>query len=513
MITTIGVICINLPTFFRINMSVENQMPASEETRKDLFDQLGLTIKVLTPVLKSQVQLTKILKSKIGNSYASIEKEKVLSILMSLGNYAQYLNLELISVLRSCFRAKHPTERRYNLKFINIVILEGYKHLYGYKRLIKKSLWYSVSTLSEIINEEEFINDYLTLDKKIKQFGNDAITNKEQRDLGVHYDLDPIHVYDMLKELDEEEEVQRVLQFVDLLDRILSFSIKYQSKYFSDVKFDLNNNKKKEFIYIDIDPFRKRNDEIYLMLEDHIEKQTVNLDYYRKLQDLPSSLKDEFHIHQIVELTKANMQLMFLYVDLASASRAFIGSELECEKLIALKQIIIIIYEGFKKVYDVDNTGVETYLSRYIQPIVENASDEKLHKQFIQLKEELDLFCFEAKGLETKRHMSVHYNKGVEQVFSKLYELNPFEEFANSLNFMNILGKVLNFSLECLDKINSDQKSFYEEKTSKTNESIDQILKILEEHSLSSPNSNVILLLKKIRSGEFFRESLEKFDN
>lgn len=500
----------------------KDKKPASEETRKTLFENMGKTICTLNPVLKAQIILTEALKDKIENSVLSIEKEKILSVFLPLGNYSQYMNIELLSVLRSCFRAKHLSERRYNLKFINIVILEGYKHLYGYGSIIKKSLWHTVTSLLEIISDEELKSDYLALDKQIKKFGEDAITNKDQRDLGIHYDLDPILVYEMLKELSEEEEVQRVLQFGKLLEMIASFSFKYQSKYYSEVKIDSNIQKKKAFTYIDFDLFREKKEETYLMLEKHIEKQTDNLNYFVRIQEFPSFYKKQFkesdddffiHIHQIVDLTKANIQLMFLYIDLASATRAFISSEYEIERRIALKQTIIIIYEGFNKLYDADNTGVETFFRKYIQPIVEKANDEVIHEQFTQLKEELDLFWIEIKKLEKKRHLSVHYDKGVEQVYNMIYDLNPFLEFSHSLHFLNLLEKVLNFSFECLHIIDISQKRFFEKKTAKTNESIDQILTLLEKHSQSSQNDKLIQLLKKLKSGDFFRERFKELDN
>jgi len=108
----------------------KDKKPASEETRKALFENMGKTIYTLNPVLKAQIILTEALNDKIENSVLSTEKEKILSVFLSLGNYSQYMNIELLSVLKSCFRAKHLSERRYNLKFINIEILEGYKHLY-----------------------------------------------------------------------------------------------------------------------------------------------------------------------------------------------------------------------------------------------------------------------------------------------------------------------------------------------------------------------------------------------
>lgn len=144
--------------------------------------------------------------------------EHIIEGLQTLSNFINYINLELSSVSRSNFRATLPAEKRYHIKYINCVILEAYKYLYGYGSGRKKSLWIKkIKPLTDLIDDQDFKNEYDSLELKIKQFGESNITNLESRDLSFHYDLDPTEVYKNLIELSEEVEHQRLIPFGDLL--------------------------------------------------------------------------------------------------------------------------------------------------------------------------------------------------------------------------------------------------------------------------------------------------------
>jgi hypothetical protein len=498
------------------------EKPASEEIKIALCENMGRTICDLLPVLEAQIKVFKTLKNNIESSASPTDTKNIFYAFLSLSNYSLYMNIELYSVLRSSFKASLPFERRYNLKYINIIILEGYKHLYGYKNIIKNSLWYKIQSLLDVIKDEELRCDYLALDEQIKQFGEDRITDKDQRDFALHYDLEPVSVYNMLMEISEENEVQRVLQFGKLLENIFSFTLKYEKKYVGEVKIDLNFENEHDFSYCDIDPFRSKHTEIYSMLEKRILTYSDQLDYFIRLQKIPEILKVKFkdiseeyliHINQIIEITKTNIQLIFLYIDLASATRAFLSSEYIIERQLSLKQINIITYEGFNKLYGINDNKKETFLEKYLQPIISMSKDSKIISEFCQLKQELNVFEIETKKMKEKRHVSVHYYEGIENVYDMLQHFNPFIEFYRSVNFLNLLTKILNISYKCLAVIDLHQNAFFKEKTAKTTESIDQIISLLEKQPKSTQIENILQKLKDIRSGEFIRKKYEKREN
>lgn len=258
------------------------------------------------------------------------------------------------------------------------------------------------------------------------------------------------------------------------------------------------------------------------MLEKRILTYSDQLDYFIRLQKIPEILKVKFkdiseeyliHINQIIEITKTNIQLIFLYIDLASATRAFLSSEYIIERQLSLKQINIITYEGFNKLYGINDNKKETFLEKYLQPIISMSKDSKIISEFCQLKQELNVFEIETKKMKEKRHVSVHYYEGIENVYDMLQHFNPFIEFYRSVNFLNLLTKILNISYKCLAVIDLHQNAFFKEKTAKTTESIDQIISLLEKQPKSTQIENILQKLKDIRSGEFIRKKYEKREN
>lgn len=506
-----------------LNIMDSSKRPATEETRIALYENMGKTICALEPVLRAQVAVYDIVCKSIKKSASPAVNDEVYRTILSLSNYSYFMNIELCAVLRSCFRAKHPSERRYNLKFINIIILEGYKYLYGYGSGVKKSLCHKIRKSHKNISDNEFKDDFGVLDTQIKRFGDETVTNRSQRNLGLHYDIEPIEVYEMLMNLSEEEEVQRVLAFGKLLEEITSFSIKYQNKYSSKANICISEEAVKSPIrYLDIDIFRNNKEETLLIIENHITKQTNKVDSFIRFLNFSAVLKNQFKDNDngaynsavmLFDTVKASIQLLYLYIDLASASIAYISSEYEIERRISLKQITIIIYEGFKKLYGLNNKEEETFIEKYIQPILTTIDDEILNDKFCILKEDLDLFEIETEKIGVQRQMSVHYNDGIECIYNMLYDLNPLNEFNRSLKFLRLLNKMFDFITLCIEKQGVHLSNETRKVTLKTDEKINNMLALIESQPNSAQFEKVITLLKKIRSGDLFKERFKEFDN
>ena len=84
-----------------------------------------------------------------------------------------------------------------------------------------------------------------------------------------------------------------------------------------------------------------------------------------------------------------------------------------------------------------------------------------------------------------------------------LQHFNPFIEFYRSVDFLNLLAKILDISSKCLAVIDLHQNAFF----------IDQIISLLEKQPKSTQIENIIQKLKDIRIGEFIREKYEKRGN
>lgn len=495
----------------------DNEKPATPETREKLYENMGETIKMFSSNLQHDI----ILKKSLNESYLSRDHE-VFDAFLSLLIYIQYANIESASALRACFRANLPAEKRYNIKWINCVIIEAYKHLYAYGRKRKKSLWMSkIKPVLGSINNHELIEDLKDLELYIVEFGQKKITDmdKEKRNLSFHYDLDPAPVYNMLISLSEEEEVRRLINFMDLLERISIFTRKHIRKYAIRIDVNYKLSAKHLFSLFDIDAFQEKKEMIFSSSETMIQNQSQILDKFMLHQKIPDRFIQYFHdinkelltpIYRLIEIEKVAIQLIFLYIDLASAMRAYMSSEYTLERRLSLKQINTIIYDGFNKLYRLDDNSDNSLWNMYICPLMSEILDntilgefDLLNKEFIELKENI-------KSYSNQRQLSVHLDRGISELYFMLQDMNPFEESMKALSLLKFLPKLLNFLTICLHIIGDNNNAIHEKKMAPTYEKIDNTIELLRKTPKTPQKDEIIKMLESFRSGDFFEEIMKR---
>lgn len=137
-----------------------------------------------------------------------------------------YINLDLIAAYRQFLSDDTSTgyENRQSMTKINVVISEGYKKIYGCTpKQQNKSFWCDKIKNSLSFCGEERINEYIRIEALLKDIGNEDILNKKMRDLSVHYDDDPMKVYNMLSSISAEEVINRCGKFMSVLNEVTCF--------------------------------------------------------------------------------------------------------------------------------------------------------------------------------------------------------------------------------------------------------------------------------------------------
>jgi len=485
--------------------------PATQESINALSENLGWEIESSALILKNGVIFKEILDEKNIQD----DMDRILDAFLTLNNFTLYIYIELASVLRADFRANLDVEKRYNIKWVNCAILEGYKHLYGYGSKRKKSVWMSkIKPLLEVFNNKEFQQDVRILEDSIAEFGDSNITNLEQRDLSFHYDIEPLLVYNMLIGLSEEEEVQRMIHFMDLLQKILRFA----SKYTTPIKMEPKALLKYAFSFSDSDIFQNSKDKIYSTMENEINYHALRLDTFIRQQCLPELIKQHFKdadgnftnpINRVLEIQKVAIHLTYLYIDLASAMRAFISSEYTIEKQFSLKQINTIILEGYNKLYGLNEDSKDSFWTKYVYPIVLDC-DDTIIEEFKSMEEEFHSLKMKIKTFDKQRQLSVHLEDGICKVYSMLHSLNPIEEFQKASELLNFLPKILNFLTKCIQDIALENQIDHEKKMAPTYEKIDNVIHILKKQPDCAQKEDLIRKLEDLKSGKLFDELMRK---
>lgn len=240
-----------------------------------------------------------------------------------------------------------------------------------------------------------------------------------------------------------------------------------------------------------------------------ITETTKSLDETRILlkttEDVQSYLS-QFNIHMKLDNLKSlleyRMLIGLLILDLASAIRVYLNAKFQYEGLFSARQIIVIISEGYKKIYNFiskDEKGEIVYKNRNssfwiknIGAIIENDLP-KLRKEYDSLTHDLENYLkHNFDHIKERRDMSIHYDKTPSKVYDMILKLDIEEIFKKLMPFLDILNKMFEFTNQLV--IN------YKEKT--TNERIKHEVNI----------NNMISKLNKFKNTEN-HEIISKFQD
>lgn len=485
--------------------------PVSEESRKALYDKMGKIVNDYPPILNQWIRIQKELDLKK-------DVHQTFHTLLSLNICSCYFTIEMASIIRSSFRANLLAEKRYNIKYINCVINEAYKHLYGFddpnkQTQARSKLWNALKR----IDDNQLQQDLCLLERSITRLGEDGIVDKKCRDISFHYDTNPMSVYNMLMGLSEEEEFLRVIRFIDVLNDILKFTETHFTKYL------INSNVQQGHIWSlsDVDFFKKDKDRLLIAMESAIETYSKRLDTAAYRQGMPDRVriivKDVENpylvdIEHVVELETAAMQMLYILIDIASALRAYLTSEHSMERPLALKQIVVIIYEGFNKIFGLNGEGTQkSFWIRLAVPIVVKIPDVQLHSEFQALTMGMEKLKSKIEKLHTQRQLFVHYDRGIIPVCDELHNLNPLLVFAHALNMVDFLPKIFKFFTSCIHKIEQKNTVEHEQRMQPTYDKIDNILNLLNKLPDSPQKQQVVTFLTKFKTGELADDIIKQY--
>lgn len=143
-------------------------------------------------------------------------KKQLCQQIVSLELFLNYFYSIYIVSLRGALLAMNEKEQKANLKYVNAYIIEGYKALWGFTKH-NHSLWGQfIKLYSKEKNTDTFDEMLDEITCALKEYGDNAITDKDERCLAMHYQIDKNGNPQELLKLDEitiEKEQERYYQF------------------------------------------------------------------------------------------------------------------------------------------------------------------------------------------------------------------------------------------------------------------------------------------------------------
>lgn len=229
----------------------------------------------------------------------------------------------------------------------------------------------------------------------------------------------------------------------------------------------------------ELDNTRKFINEIATTKKNILNKKTSS----KSLEDLESHLE-------------YRLLIILIYLDLASAIRAFLYSKHSYQRKTHLRQIIVILNEGFKQIFNfiiVNDKGDQirkyrnnSFWIKEIGSIVKNSMPE-LEKDFNLISDKLENYSRANLPLKIQRDLSIHYDKKPSKVYDMIGSLNVNKTFLQMVPFLDILNKMNKFSRQLLESTYEKQKVQLKE----LKEEVDQLVQKLEKLSVENkPGTN-----------------------
>lgn len=183
------------------------------------------------------------------------------------------LNLDLCTAVLIYLRANFQYEGIYSARQIIVIISEGYKKIYNFViknekgGLITKyrndSFWIKEIGKEVLCDLSQYKPQYDLITEKLDKYlevNFDLL--KTKRDLSIHYDKNPIKVYNMMSELNIEETFKKLIPFLEILNEMFAFTYVLSQGYLQKSEIDrINIEKGIEDKAISLNQFKTKDNE------------------------------------------------------------------------------------------------------------------------------------------------------------------------------------------------------------------------------------------------------------
>lgn len=491
------------------------QIPASKESIQKLYENMGSNFSFFVPQLCCCVSSIESLEQIKENECENVNTLSLWKMLLRIHLFALLIDLDLSTFLRADFRYTSNPEKRCNLKYVNVITFEGYNYLFGFGKDKNNSIWQIFKILAEQINDDELIKDIDDLEQRAKEFENIYAQRKDRnkRNLSIHYDSDPLRVYNFLSQISEETETNRTNAFLKILDDLFVFVNKYILKFqipliCSTSNYDID-------IWETINHFPDNNGNLFNNLDEKLAYFGKQLDQIVALCQMPKTIPEKFNLadtlterlQPLVESIRPGLHIFFIYLDLASAIRAYLSSEYYFEKQLNLRRINVVVYEGFKHLYGyTESEHLKSFWQQKISSILKESTNTNLTDSLTKIESELKELAAD-KGINNKqlRECSVHYRyknrDNTIELFHALVKANPLIEMNKALKLLKILPELIKLNTGSIGVVYNSEHEKIKSSNNKTVAQIDFFLTMIEQANMDPENKQKILDdINKIKS-------------
>lgn len=477
---------------------MNNKECATKSTITNLIHNSGQIIEELYKELKGEITVRSLMDEKTPELYV---------VTQNLQNGIKFILMDVATSCKAEISVNNSYEKRFHIKNILSSISEGYKLLYNFGKLRKKSLWSKLMNKLKENNYEELIEDGNKIENTLVEYGKTKI-DQSLRDLTLHYDKEMIWVYKKTISIKSEEEaMQKVCVFWDILQNIILFTYKVdkycwiqtgKEKPFpsSPIKLHINI-----FHQIVVNSINQEG-----TLENFFNNLPVeaiqSIDLMANCWDSTKKIEDYIHtkttinsdipeINNVQVLTNNQILMRFMKLDLASIVHSYIKSSSNIECAINLRRICVIKVSTLVHLYGYNEKEHEQSIWKQIEGVIPDDSIE-LKKQFKDI------------GVVLENLVSNTYDKELRSTFVHLFdnskactditnvvrtieEINPIKIIYEIKLLFNIYSDLIKFTSMLMDDLAEDAHIKVLQSNEILNERIETFLKKIE--SINIPES------------------------
>lgn len=443
-------------------MATHSYPPLDSASRSALYASMGTHFQGFNSLLEKNIVIIKALQKRCNKT----KEEKFALALYELSAFVATVNLDIATFLRADFRSEHSNEKRINIRYVNVAVIEGYKYLGGaHNENPKHAKWNQFKMIAHELCDSQLNNDIANFDILLEEFKKTSVNkvNTYNRNLAIHYDQDPFKVYDYYMNLSEDIEIKHVNKFLKLIDALAYFLHTYIMKTKIERKPDEVTFMPADYrLFEQLNTLITQNHALFSVAGNFIETRSKDLDKIASYRQLPEYLfmqqdkKFQFakkalaeKIKPILDIMKPGFLTLLIYLDLCTAIRAFLSSESYHEKQLNLRHIEVIVYEASRHLYGFnEKQRRKSIWQTLLLPFLRSATDPTLILLLVEIKEGLEkITSNENINNELLRECFVHYRYEKRDNIVTLFEESEKSiavfEFHKARLLLEFLPKIL----------------------------------------------------------------------
>ena len=453
---------------------------ATKEQLDTIYKSMGDIISSMYPSLLNSIKLYK----KLNTINEDFNRKNIWIDLVRIYYFVLFCHLDIVSTLRAEFRAITIGEKRIHLKYLNVIVTEMIKAMFGFSD-DKHCLWKRFcNDAGALLNEKDKTKIECLITKFKEKYCNSD--SKDCRNYAIHYDDDPLRVYSYLCNLSEEAETEKISKFLAILHELLLITNK------------LSNEQRLPLCYLQVadnsfweklNIFPDKDSVLLSQTRKSVVSYWNTLDSVVKSYKLPNIVEQQLGIEgmslqlQLLrETVHPGIHLLFIYIDICCAVMAYLSSEYYIERQLNLRHLNVIVYEGFKKLYGFSNNKSyqkgndknerlhSSFWNNILYPCLMSSDNDCLKNKAQEIDSKLQLLADDSTiNDDDLRQMSVHIrekrNKDyIPRFTDKLIKMSPFLEMNRALKLLKLLPDIMKLDKEVTNIKYSDAKVLQDRK-------------------------------------------------